>query len=222
LAVPFAPDEESVVKLYLGIGEAERHFNTIQSAYRLLASTWTLAALGGIGYVLTSRRSLGIEVDKQLICGAIALSGAASILILWLVDIRVYQQILSQHFNEGMAMEAGEPWLPQPRNQTRRAFKGWLAIYVSIYYILLSAFLLAVACLFLVYSPMAMARTIGPVPWFAIVTGLVAILIGWILWSQRPKKIIRNDGTISFEDRKKHYEAMAGARAKPPDPSPSG
>jgi hypothetical protein len=87
--------EESLVKLYLAIGETERHFNTIQSNYRLLASTWTLACLGGIGFVLTSEK-ITIPLERPLICLGIALSGSVSILILWLVDIRVYQRLLSR------------------------------------------------------------------------------------------------------------------------------
>jgi len=224
VAAPFAPDEESVVKLYLGIGEAERQFGTIQSAYRLLASTWTLAALGGIGYILTSRKSLGIDVDKQLICGAIALSGAASILMLWLVDIRVYQQLLSQYYEEGMAMEAGESWLPQIRNQTRRTFKGWLGLYVSAYYILLSVFLLVVACLFLHHSPMVTGSTFGSFGWIATAAGLDAVFIAGILWSVWPTKAIRKvRAPDSAETRTNHYKATAIARSRRlPDPQTSG
>jgi hypothetical protein len=106
--------EDSLVKLYLEIGQAERHYNTIQSNYRLLASTWTLACLAGIGFVLTSQQ-FNIPLERQFICLGIALSGALSILILWLLDIHVYQQLLSMFYNEGRVMERVVPWLPQVR-----------------------------------------------------------------------------------------------------------
>src|SRR5437660_9387633 len=132
--------EDSLVKLYIAIGDAERHFNTIQSNYRLLASTWTLACLGGIGFVLTTQQ-INIGFERPLICIGIALSGALSILILWLLDIHVYQQLLSEFYNEGRVMETAMPWLPQVRLQTRRRFKGRLARAISAFYVLLFAFL---------------------------------------------------------------------------------
>jgi hypothetical protein len=228
--MPSSPDEETILKLYLSIGDAERHFNTIQNGYRVLASTWTLAALGGIGYVLTSRRSLSIDVEKQLICCAVALSGAASILMLWLVDIRVYQQLLSQYFNEGMAMEAGEPWLPQVRNQTRRAFKGKLSRYISVYYILLFVFLLVIACIFMILSPTIASSKTGSVLYVSIAVGVGLILMWAILASVSPEKITGSkkppDDLHSLEMRTLHYQATARARAldsqKPADPSMSG
>src|SRR5262247_2472376 len=118
--------EDSLVKLYLAIGEAERHLGTIQSHYRLLASTWTLACLGAIGFVLTSQGFDDVNLERELACAGIALSGSVSILILWLVDIHVHQQLLSMWYNEGRVMEAVLPWLPQVRHQTRRTFKGRL------------------------------------------------------------------------------------------------
>ena len=133
------PTEDTTVKLYLSIGEAERQFNTIQNHYRLLASTWTLASIAGIGFVLTKTLSPDLETEKYLVCSAIAFSGAVSILILWVVDVRVYQRLLGVYFNEGMAMEKGGKWLPQIRNQTRGEFKGWVPRLISLYYIFAGA-----------------------------------------------------------------------------------
>jgi hypothetical protein len=143
--------EESLVKLYLTIGESERHFNTIQSHYRLLASTWTLACIGGIGFVLTSEK-ISISLEKPIICFGIALASSVSILILWLIDIRVYQQLLSMFYNEGRVMEAVLPWLPQVRQETRLRFRGSLPRLISWYYVSLFVFLCGIAIIFSLLS----------------------------------------------------------------------
>ena len=48
-------------------------------------------------------------------------------------------------------MEQGVKWLPQIRNQTRGEFKGWVPRLISLYYILLFAFLWATMCLFMTF-----------------------------------------------------------------------
>jgi hypothetical protein len=166
--------EDSLIKLYIAIGDAERHFNTIQSNYRLLASTWTLACLGGIGFVLTTQQ-INVGLERPLICIGIALSGALSILILWLLDIHVYQQLLSEFYNEGRVMETAMPWLPQVRLQTRRRFKGSLARAISAFYVLLFAFLCLVAVGFIFLSEETKKLSIGREGCAAIVIALCAV-----------------------------------------------
>ena len=138
-------EKEIISSLYLSLGEAERKLNEVQNTYRALASTWMLATVYAIGYVLSTESLKVNNVDKDLVCWLLALAGAVSIVVLWLLDMRVYQRLLSRYFDEGRAMEIGEPWLPQVRNQTRLYFKGWLPLIISTYYVLLFVFLWAVA-----------------------------------------------------------------------------
>ncbi len=44
---------EQLWNTYRELGEMERHFGNAQSRYRALASTWMLAAIAGIGFVLS-------------------------------------------------------------------------------------------------------------------------------------------------------------------------
>jgi hypothetical protein len=211
--------EDSILKLYLSIGDAERQLNTIQNQYRLLASTWMIASLGGIGFVLKSSASDGwaVDLEKTFVCCLIALSGAVSILMLWLVDIGVYQRLLSQYFNEGMAMEQGEPWLPQMRNQTRREFKGKLSRIISFYYIGLFVFLSAVACIFMAKSSTTVMFGIQPAGWVRVILAVNAILILWILWSVRPTRVVgpskkKIEDPLSVDDRTEDYQKRAERR----------
>jgi len=204
--------EDSLVKLYLAIGETERHFNTIQSNYRLLASTWTLACLGGIGFVLTSQ-GINIKIERQLICLGIALSGSLSILLLWLVDIHVYQQLLSMSYNEGRVMETVLPWLPQVRHQTRRTFKGRLSRAISLYYVLMFSFLCVIAIVFIFLSDEIEKSSIGAWRWALIVDILWVIGVSSVLWNVRPEKRTLGKFVEDAHSEKKRIEEYAEAIA---------
>ena len=209
------PTEDTTVKLYLSIGEAERQLGTIQNHYRLLASTWTLASIAGIGFVLTKTLSPDLETEKYVVCLAIALSGAVSILILWVVDMGVYQRLLAEYYSEGMAMEKGVRWLPQTRRQTRSTFKGWVPRLISLYYILLFAFLWAIGCLFLTFRLNVEFDTICVSSMVAglVCLGLIPILLIWI--DQAPKRNMGSSGLVKaepFDDRASSYERDEIAR----------
>lgn len=50
---PVTPESPALVwQMYSGLTEQCQHFNTLESSYRTLASTWLLAAFGGIGFLL--------------------------------------------------------------------------------------------------------------------------------------------------------------------------
>jgi hypothetical protein len=197
------PTEDSIVRIYLSLGEAERQFNNIQNAYRLLASTWLLATLAGIGFML-STPAPHLALERNLVCALIALSGAASILILWIVDIRVYQRLLSRCFFEGMAMEKGVKWLPQIRTGIRKTFDGRLPRMISLYYILLSAFLWLVMvgfiCLFLKGGADKRLTTALPA---AII--LIGCIPGYLIWRKESPANTKGS-SAELDARAAYYE----------------
>jgi len=100
-------------------GEEERHFNQLQSVYRGLASTWFLATVGAVGYLLFNKDFLQ---DKKAIATAhapyaalVCLLGLVGFVLLWVLDLLVYHQLLRSAFYEGFALEAEFPWLPRIR-----------------------------------------------------------------------------------------------------------
>ena len=206
-------DEKELIKaLYLSLGEAERKLGESQNTYRTLASTWMLATMAAIGYVLSTKPiEEKIGIDLYLLCWLLALAGAISIVVLWLLDMRVYQRLLGRFYAEGLAMERGEPWLPQVRNQTRLEFKGWLPLIISIYYVLLFAFLWLVACFFLSWSE---AIAVGGWCRLAIAIGMAlpgAAVAACILRRERPSANTGEDlsklgDPISVDCRAKDYE----------------
>src|SRR5262245_38062724 len=85
-------------KLITEIGVQERHFNGLQSTYRNMASGWLLATFGGMGFALTQK----ITVDYELLLAAMAVAGSAGIVLLWTLDLMVYQRLLDACFAEGV------------------------------------------------------------------------------------------------------------------------
>lgn len=94
------------------IGQAERHFNDIEARYRLLASTWILAAFAAMGFVC---KTTGLPFSRELLLIAIGIAASAGVQLLWVIDIFVYHRLLDANFAEGCRLEATHPELPQVR-----------------------------------------------------------------------------------------------------------
>jgi hypothetical protein len=115
------------------IGEAERHFNQLGSQYRILASTWLLAAFGAIGYVLTAEH---LAVSAASIVLLVSLAGSVGILLLWTLDLLVYHRLLDANFLEGLKLELEFPAVPQIRWAMWQQFSAGLGVttLLRIYY----------------------------------------------------------------------------------------
>ena len=123
-----------VMQLTEQIGDKEEHFNKLQTDYRKLASTWLLASLGASGYVLKS--SAEIQFDYWYIIFGICLAASAGILILWMMDLKVYQKLLASFFKEGFYLEMQHyEWLPPFRiNIVMSQKSGEIQSKVQYYY----------------------------------------------------------------------------------------
>ena len=112
--------EDFVWDVYKHLAGQCAHFNTIESTYRALASTWLLAAFAGIGFVLK-------DVDSEygpLYIAAIAAAAAAGVFLLWLMDLMVYHRLLGAAFGEQLELETRHAWLPQVAHRMMRAHGG--------------------------------------------------------------------------------------------------
>lgn len=106
-----AEDFDKTWKILSEIGTQERHFNSLQSNYRKLASSWLLAVFGGVGFVLSGR----ISTEPALLVSGIGLAGGVGIVLLWIMDLLVYQQLLHACFSAGQKLEQEYEWLPRIR-----------------------------------------------------------------------------------------------------------
>jgi hypothetical protein len=106
-------DKADVLSLLNHIGDQEKHFNGLETRYRLLASSWLLASLGACGYILQKEK--GMEFDKDLLIGLIGAMGSTGIFLLWLLDAKVYHKLLHCVFLQGINLEQQYSWLPKIR-----------------------------------------------------------------------------------------------------------
>ena len=128
----FPQDADKIIGFIKEIGEEERHFNNVSSTYKTMASTWLLAVFGGIGFILAN----AIE-PKLLLTAGIGLAGGIGIFLLWLMDMRVYQQLLVANFVEGLRMEKENSWLPQVRkNMIETQLSGSVTQNLAWFYLL--------------------------------------------------------------------------------------
>jgi hypothetical protein len=95
------------------ISVGERHFNTIQHQYRFLASSWMLALFAAIGYVFTS---VNTPFDKFTITFFLSTVSSIGFTLIWMLDLRVYHQLLEAYFVEGLKLEDQHKDIPQVRN----------------------------------------------------------------------------------------------------------
>ncbi|MCF0039766.1 cupin domain-containing protein [Dyadobacter fanqingshengii] len=125
-------DTNRIVELIKEIGEQERHFNTLTGTYKTMASTWLLAVFGGIGFVLANR------IEPWLLYTAgIGIAGSVGILLLWIIDLCVYQRLLNAAFTEGLKIEERYIWLPRIRHvMVANVNTGSITTNLSWFYVL--------------------------------------------------------------------------------------
>src|SRR5687768_6564323 len=140
------PKESDVIELLNHISEQEKHFNGLETQYRLLASTWLLASLGAIGFLLKSETGLSLDQNKLLLIGAIGCVSSIGIILLWILDIKVYHKLLNSVFIRGVLMEIEYPWLPKIRTDMLLSQDtGDVTRNTSLYYVFSTAFLQIIA-----------------------------------------------------------------------------
>lgn len=108
------PDDfDRAWQIFCKLREIENQFNSLQTDYRKLASTWLLATFAAIGFVLSTKVDWG--VDSHVVCALIGLAGGVGIWLLWSVDLMVYQQLRDAVFIWGVKIEERCTQLPPVR-----------------------------------------------------------------------------------------------------------
>lgn len=128
-------DDWEIIKT---ITEAEHHFNNLCFNIRALASTWLLATFVGVGFLLKELAQSEPNVNQMMIM--LCWIGAMGILVLWILDLRIYQKLLSAWFNSRKDIEARNPDFPQIRKKIKNTQPGQSAFnLLKLYYIALCA-----------------------------------------------------------------------------------
>jgi hypothetical protein len=172
-----ADNVDAVLRVIGLITTQEMHFNKLCADFKKMASTWLLATFGGIGFLISSDIDIGIDI--YFLIGAVATAGATGIYLLWVVDLLVYQRLLSSAFTWRGRIEAENPWLPQIFDtMVNRIFAKSVGFNLSWFYML---GVLVPAGIALVCFTYATINTLG-FPWLVIAVavfmslGLCALL----------------------------------------------
>lgn len=117
------PNFDQLMQLYNYISEEERHFNTLELEYRKLASQWLLVSLGAIGFVITKQEIVPVNIWVLVI--GICFAASIGIMVLWLLDLKVYHELLNSVFFEGLKLEKKHPhYFPQIRKNMIESQQG--------------------------------------------------------------------------------------------------
>ncbi len=151
-------DKPTVLALLNHIGDQEKHFNGLETQYRLLASTWLLASFGAIGYAHSNIERID---DRWLVTGLIGVAGGIGISLLWVLDSQVYHRLLSCVFLQGVLLEQEHDWLPRIRTDMLMSQEtGDVTSRTANYYISSAGFELVVATAgFTMYLESSLAKT---------------------------------------------------------------
>ena len=123
---------ESVWKIVQECGEEERHFNTLQSVYRGVASSWLLATFGAVGYLMFDKDG---HVVHTWLAPAVCILGALGICLLWMLDLQIYHRLLVAAFEQGVALEVKFAWLPRMRSAMLTLTHGSVRKRLAWYYL---------------------------------------------------------------------------------------
>lgn len=176
---------DQLMAIYNHIGEEERHFNTIEMEYRKLASQWLLVSLGAVGFILSKKELVPIN-SWGLVIG-ICLAATVGILVLWLLDLKVYHELLHGAFKEGVLLENEFPQiLPQIRNNMVKSQTGGDIITKVILYYFFSVLLLVMIANISVWMFATVDR------WLCFFTNLTSALLLFIIYRLMTKRSSRH------------------------------
>ena len=149
-------DDWEIIKT---ITEAEHHFNDLCFKIRTLASTWLLATFAGVGFLLSKSIQPELRIDQLLVL--LCWVGSIGILVLWILDLQIYQKLLNAWFDAREPIEARNKDFPQIREKIKASQPGGRASnLIRIYYISLCSAPLMFSVYVCFYKKLPFALTI--------------------------------------------------------------
>src|SRR6476646_5569676 len=84
------------MEVYASLQQYEEHFNTTQVEIKKLAPGWMPIVFTAIGFIIRGALVAGRSLfDSALLLGLIGLGGNIGLISLWILDQRVYQQLMN-------------------------------------------------------------------------------------------------------------------------------
>lgn len=183
-----------VWRIYSDLAQQCQHFNQLESGYRTLASTWLLAAFGGIGLVLKDH----VGGAPTLLIAGIAAAGGLGVALLWILDCLVYHSLLAATFTEQLKLESHHSWLPPVAHNMMAAHNG-TGVSPKVVWFYIGGYLLMIGI-----SSVALGVSFSHLPLLArlaIAAGALA-LAGFPMTRLMRRTALRRTGeTASFRNR---------------------
>ncbi|NTS42935.1 hypothetical protein HRG84_18755 [Flavisolibacter sp. BT320] len=177
---------DQIMAIYNHIGEEERHFNSLEMEYRKLASQWLLVSLGAIGFILSKQELVPINV--WVLVTGICMAATVGILVLWLLDLKVYHELLHGAFKEGVLLENEFPHLlPQIRNNMAKSQTGGDIITKVILYYFFSILLL------ITIADIAVWMLASSKLWLCLGTNFISLVLLFLIY-----RVMTNRSTRHF------------------------
>ena len=170
--------KDQILELLGQITSSEQHFNGLEAEYRKLASTWLLAALGACGYILTSQTENTI-FDPWLLVAVVCFMGSTGIFVLYILDLKVYHQLLDAFFIAGLKIEnENRDWLQPVRVNMMRLQDGHGTTKRVLYFYFISIFCLMTIGIVSVWYIEKISHTTWP--W--LISAVAAALLKFLHW----------------------------------------
>jgi mannose-6-phosphate isomerase-like protein (cupin superfamily) len=110
---------------YWQLLENEGRFNTIQATIRGIAATWMLATIASLGLVLRSDPNAPVwQLARGDLMLAVLTASSLGLLLLWILDLMVYQKLLGAGFVLRLYMEFRDASIP-PLGAAMMASSNW-------------------------------------------------------------------------------------------------
>ncbi len=135
-------DDWEIIKT---ITDAEHHFNNLCFKIRTLASTWLLATFAGVGFLIT--KTIDPELKAENLMVLLCWIGSLGVLVLWILDLQIYQKILNAWFEARGPIEDRNPNFPQIQAAIKKTQPGQSASnLIKVFYLCLFCAPLLFAC----------------------------------------------------------------------------
>ena len=184
-------DDERTLEMLKLISTAEHHFNNLTFNIRALASTWLLATLAGIGWILKDLKKSDVDylIDKPDLIIALCMGSSVGIFVLWIIDIKVYQSLLNVWFDARDLYEDGKKF-PKIREKMKKLFESGRATQlIKYYYVLLCSVPLLIA--------LYVAKKVSSDPALLMLV-LMLVLVNGTIYHFSPKDSDeKQDGNVS-------------------------
>ena len=180
-------DDERAIEMLKLITSAEHHFNNLCFNIRALASTWLLATLAGVGWILkdlpTTTSADSFVINKLDLLVVLCVGSSIGIFVLWIMDIRIYQRLLNVWFDAREQYEIDDN-LPSIRKPMKDLFEtGRASELILIYYLALTASPLMLAMFISGSSPAGGTDAIWIISFF-----LILVVMTMFIFTPRDKE----------------------------------